>query len=379
MNIGLGLIAADNYFKEGDARKEREYVQAKRDSELSTLGDKTNADRSGYQLRDSQNRANSELLPNQTANAKTRLGLDATELAGQAERQPTEIKTKAAQANIGLANAQNDEANVPSSLQVKNNMLQSQLMTSEADVKTLPGKLQRLAVQGALDQQGQSDVVLGTMGQLIARQDKAGALAFANEIAKQGNILPNTNGKQFTDIVPVRKGQNGAQGDGYLFHTSDGKQVFTPVEAISGAMQKLKSGEYQFIHTNDGSVFAGNKSTGAVQQAYKGDPKALRAQHTPAEIQTMEYLVSKGVAKDTNQAWDMVRSSREKTRNSFITDYVAKNAMNPNDAQKVAQQAGQIYDSLRQNQGPTNEAAKGSNTPAAGTMDPQIKSLLGLP
>jgi hypothetical protein len=82
------------------------------------------------------------------------------------------------------------------------------------------------------------------------------------------------------------------------------------------------------------------------------------------------------VAKDVNQAWDMVRSSREKTRNSFITDFVAKNALNPKDAQAVAQQAGQIYDSLRQNQGPTNA---GSNTPAAGTMDPQIKSLLGLP
>jgi hypothetical protein len=379
MNIGLGLIAADNYFKEGDARKERDYVQAKRDAELSTLGEKTEADRTGYQLRGGQNRANAELLPGQTANAKSRIGLESADLQGQAQRQPDEIKTKNINAGIGLANAENDQANVPSSLQVKNNTLNAQLQTSDATLKQLPMKLQQLATQGVLDQRGQSEVVLGTMGQLIARQDKTGALAFANDIAKVGNILPNTNGKTFTDIVPVRKGQNGAQGDGYIFHTSDGGKVFTPVEAISGAMQKLKSGEYQFIHTNDGSVFAGNKQTGAVSQAHQGDPKVLRGQHTPAEIQTMEYLVSKGVAKDTNQAWDMVRSSREKTRNSFITDYVAKNAMNPNDAQKVAQQAGQIYDSLRQNQGPTNDAAKGSNTPAAGTMDPQIKSLLGLP
>jgi hypothetical protein len=231
-------------------------------------------------------------------------------------------------------------------------------------------------VQGVLDQQGQSAVVLGTIGQLISRKDKAGAINFANEIAKQGNVLPNTNGKTFTDLQEVRKGVNGAQGDGYVFTTKAGERIFTPIEAISGAMGKLKSGEYQFIHTGDGSVYSGNKTTGQVTQAFKGDPRAARAQHTPAEIQTMEYLVSKGVAKDVNQAWDMVRSSREKTRNSFITDFVAKNALNPKDAQAVAQQAGQIYDSLRQNQGPTNA---GSNTPAAGTMDPQIKSLLGLP
>lgn len=378
MNIGLGLLAADQYFKEGDARNERQYVQAKRDAELSTLGDKTEADRSGYQLRDGQNRANTELLPDQTANARTRIGLESVELEGQAERQPDEIKTKNINAGIGLSNAENDQANVPLSLQVRNNTLQGQALTSASELKTLPAKLQQLATQGVLDQRGQSDVVLGTMGQLIARQDKAGALEFANNVAKQGNILPNTNGKQFADIQPVRKGQNGAQGDGYNFVTSDGESRFVPVEAISGAMNKLKAGEYQFI-TSEGSLFAGNKKTGDVKQVYKGDPRAYRSQNTPAEIQTMEYLVSKGVAKDTNAAWEMVRSSREKTRNSFITDFVAKNALNPKDATSVAEQAGVIYDSLRQNAGPSPRPTPGSNTPNPNTIDPEIKSLLGLP
>lgn len=376
MNIGYGLAALDSYYKEGDARKTREYVQAKRDSELSALGDKTDADRSGYQLRSGQNRANTELLPGQTRNAQSRIGLEAADLEGQAQRQPDEIKTKNINAGIGLANAENDQANVPSSLQVKNNTLEGQLMTSEATLKQLPMKLQQLATQGVLDQRGQSDVVLGTMGQLIARQDKAGALSFANDIAKVGNILPNTNGKQFTDIQPVRKGQNGAQGDGYNFVTSDGQSRFVPVEAISGAMGKLKSGEYQFIHTGDGSVYSGNKSTGQITQAYKGDPKAMRAQHTPAEIQTMEYLVSKGVAKDTNQAWDMVRSSREKTRSSFVMDYVSKNALPGADTNKLSDDAGKIYDQLRQNQGAVSTP---SNSPSAGTVDPAIQSLIGIP
>lgn len=377
MNIGYGLAALDSYYKEGDARKERDYVQAKRDSELSTLGDKTEADRSGYQLRGSQNKANAELLPGQTKNTKARIGLESADIEGQAQRQPDEIKSKNTAAKIGLANVENEEANLPSSLQVKNNALQTQLQTSDAQLKQLPMKLQQAATQGVLDQRGQSEVVLGTMGQLIARQDKAGALAFANDIAKVGNILPNTNGKTFTDIIPVRKGQEGAQGDGYVFVTSDGDRKFTPVEAISGAMNKLKSGEYQFIHTSDGSVFAGNKQTGAVSQAHQGDPKAMRSQHTPAEIQTMEYLVSKGVAKDTNAAWEMVRSSREKTRNSFIMEYVGKNAMPGQDPAKLQEQAGSLYDSLRQGQGAATPPP--SNSPSKSTVDPAISSLLGIP
>lgn len=383
MNIGYGLAALDSYYKEGDARKERDYVQAKRDAELSSLGDKTDSERTGYQLRSGQNRANSELLPDQTKNAKSRLGLESVDLQGQAERQPDEIKTKNTNAKIGLANAENDEANLPSSLQVKNNALQSQLLTADATLQQLPQKLQQLAVQGAIDQQGQSDVVLGTMGQLIARQDKAGAINFANEIAKQGNILPNTNGKQFTDIQPVRKGENGAQGDGYNFVTSDGQSRFVPVEAIGGAMQKLKSGKYHFIHTSDGSVYSGNENTGAVTQAYKGDPKAMRGQHTPAEIQSVEWLLA-NVPKYKNNpeaAWESVRSAREKTRTAFIMEYVAKNALPGQDPNKLQQQAGELYDTVRQNQGPMTQP---SNSPSAGKLgsgsyDPQINSLIGIP
>lgn len=377
-NIGLGLLAADQYFKEGDARNERQYVQAKRDAELSTLGDKTAADRSGYQLRDVQNRANTEVLPTQTANAKARLGLDATDMAGEAERKPAEIKTKNINAKIGLANAENDQANVPASLRVKNNVLQTQLQTSDATLKQLPMRLQQLATQGVLDQRGQSEVVLGTMGQLIDRWDKAGALAFANDVAKQGNVLPNSNGKVFTDIVPVRRGQNGAQGDGYNFVTSDGESRFVPVEAISGAMNKLKAGEYQFI-TSEGSLFAGNKKTGDVKQVYRGDPRAYRAQNTPAEIQTMEYLVSRGVAKTPEAAWEQVRSAREKTRSAFIMDYVSKGAGIGSDPYKMSEDAGKIYDALRTNLGPVNPTRTAPRAAPSVSVDPQIRDLLGIP
>ena len=386
MNLGLGLIAANSYFKEGDAQKTRDYEQSKRDAEVLSLGDKTAAERSGHQLRNDQNTAAREILPTQTANSKTRLGLDSTDLTGQADRQPTDLKTKGIQSTMGLIDVQAAQTNQPQQHQVKSNQLEAAGLQSADDVKQLPGKLARAATQGTLDGQGQSDVVLGTMGQLIGRQDKAGAISFANEIAKNSNLLPNTNGKTFSDIVPVRKGENGAQGDGYNFITSDGQAKFVPVEAIAGAQEKLKSGKYNFIHNRDGSVFSGNENTGAVKQVYQGDSTAQKNQHTPAEVQTMQWLITNKVAKDATGAWGMVRSAREKTRNSFIMDYSAKNAMPGQDGNKIAADAGAIYDQVQLSIGSPNRRPPGldnatSNTVANPTMetDPQIKSLLGLP
>lgn len=380
MNIGLGLQAADAFFKADDARKTREYTQALRDAELSGLPDRTNAERSGYRLRAGQNQAGLDMLPQETENKRSRLTLESGDLAGQKERQPVEQQTKTVQANMGLSNAQNDQANLPKTQAVKNNAVQSQFLQSNADLDLLPDKLEAAAVQGVLSKQGQTDMVVGTLGQLIARQDKEGALRFANNVAKRTKLIPTSNGKNFTDIRPVRGGPNG---DGYIFVTEDGQENFVPVQAIKGAMDKLKSGEYQFIHDNYGNVYAGNKATGSVTQTHQGDPNLRRAQHNPADVQSAEWLM-KNVPRYANNpelAWDAVRSSKEKTRTSFIMDYVAKNALPGQDTNQLADTAGKVYDALRQNQGPTaapsNSATGG--TLGSGTYDPRINSLIGVP
>lgn len=373
MNLGLMAVAANAGMEADRRQKVFDYDQKKRESELSLLDDRTAADRTGYQLRSAQNQQGLDLLPGDTENKKTAQ------------------KTAGIKASMGLADAENDQANHPKTLQIRNNALEGQLMTSNAELAALPGKLQQAAVQGVLNQQGQADVVLGTLGQLIARNDKDSAIRFANQVAQMPNVLPNTNGKPLADIKGVRKGdvigkdQSGsdvtAQGDGYLFVTNDGQAHFNPVTTISAAMNKLKSGEYQFIHTNDGSVYSGNKQTGAVNQVHQGDSKALRAQHTPAEVQTMEWLIGKGVARDANAAWDMVRSAREKTRNSFIMDYVGKNALPNQSAAQLAdlqRKAGDVYDQLRPGQGPVNPAPAPNAAPS-NAVDPQIRNLLGIP
>lgn len=362
--------------------KDNNYRSLKMESELSMLPDRTNAERSGYQLRNDQNTANRGLLPAQTANATTRLGLEESDLGGLVERKPAELETKGIQADMGLSEAQFAKTNQPAQQGVKKNQLYSASLAAADEVKNLPAKLQRAAVQGVLDQQGQSDMVLGTMGQLISRQDKAGVIAFANSVAKQGNLLPNTNGKTFTDVVPVRKGEGGATGDGYNFVSTDGASTFVPVEAIAGATNKLKTGKYDFIHTKDGSVFAGNQSTGEVKQAHQGDVQAGRNQNTPAEVQTMQWLITNKVAKDASGAWEMVRSAREKTRSTFIQDYVLKSAGMGKDANKLSDDAGEIFDRLQKTPngkvpGLDSLTSKADGNPAPDS-DPQIRALLGM-
>ena len=180
MNLGLGLVAADQYFKEGDARNVRDYEQRKRAAELSTLDDRVAAERTGFQLRAGQNQQGLDLIPGDTAIKQT------------------QQKTSGIQAGMGLSNAQNEQSNLPQTQEVKNNTLQGQVLQSRADLELLPEKIRQASVSGQLSGQGQSDMVLGTLGQLIAGQDKDGALNFANRIAKAAM----TEGLAFRDGLP---------------------------------------------------------------------------------------------------------------------------------------------------------------------------------
>lgn len=378
MNLGLMATAANAGMKADRDQQVFDYEQKKRESELSLLDDKTAADRSGYQL----------------DAARKRVGLDLVSDPDYANTFKSNLKTANIRADLGLADAQNDQTNHQQTLQIKNNNLQGDLMTSNAELADLSRKLQQASVQGVLSQQGQADVVLGTLGQLIARKDKDAALRFANEIAKQPNVLPGTNGKPLSDIIEVRKGQvigKGAggqditaQGDGYVFVNSDGQAHFNPVEAISGAMQKLKSGEYQFIHTNDGSVYSGNKQTGAVTQVHQGNPKInMLGDRRPREIQLFEFY--KGLGYDQEGALAKVKELGHKSRQQFEADAL-KDALTTSMGRTPEEKAANAYAMVKraadmvygptQGQGAPNAAPRITSAPS---IDPKIRELLGIP
>jgi hypothetical protein len=362
MNIGAGLAALDEYYKEGDRRQVRDYNQRIREADLSILDDRTAATRSGYRDTQEVNAARARLRPGETANALTALGLKTADLAGEAERKSDEIATKNIQARIALDTTQNAHTNLPISLAIQNNTLQGQLETSKAHLANLPGKLQQAALQGVLDQQGQRDVVVGTLGQLLARGDKASALRFSNEVAKQSNVLPNTNGLTFTNIV---EGRGGLYGEGYSFVTADGQSKFVPAQAIAGAMQKLKSGKYKFIERGDGSIFAGDESTGRGSLVQDGDP-ALAARknsaNTPASVQEAEWVMRNKDNPEAMKAWETVRASRG-GRKEFVQALMAKGVMGNETQAELASKAnmyGSLFDEITK--------AKGGGAPQPGQL-----------
>lgn len=386
-NTTAALAAADAYFKEGDARKEREYTQALRDADLSTLDDSTKARRTALQARTVQDQTTINTQPQREAEVKNQLDIATARSNGLKGRIPVENQTADINARIGLDSAKNTEANLPVTHDIGNTALKIQQMTGQAQYDMLPEKLKQAKIQGLIDEKGQSDVVLATMGDLLKGANKAGAIDFANKIAKTKGLLPGTDNQEVSDIQMVDKGQDPTAPDGGYRLVFKGGQApaVIPVGAIRNAMDKMKTGEYQFIKGDDGSVFAGNKKTGHGNLVVQGDPRVLgakHAQHTPAELQIWDRLKSTGVARNDAEAWQMVRSARQKTRQEFIFDFVTKNSGMGKAGKELADEAGSVFDHINKQlggpYGPNQTMTPGlSNAGRTGSIDPTALSLIG--
>lgn len=321
MALNLGLAAADSYFKADDARVLREqqrerfgWDKQRAESELSTLPDRTEAAKSGYQLQTAQNKANLDLVPNQAAVAKA---------------------------------------------------------LSEFSVEELPSKIAQLRQQRIFSDVDAQSAGIAKLADLIQMGDPTQITSYLNAWRKT-----NPSGVK-ADVAQVG------------FTKDDkGENVFVALDAQGNPLMQMSAGQIQRVRDSigktdlkvlkPGDTLVGVKNGRATPMASGPvDPllaKSVGKQNQPAEIQTMNWLIENNVAKDQKQAWEMVRSSREKTRSSFVLDYVSKNAMPGQDPKKVADQGGRIYDELQR-----VNSSQQSNSPAATTLDPRVNSLIGLP
>ena len=157
MDITGGLIALDSYYKAGDARREREYLQARRDAELSLLPDKIEADRSGYVDTTEENKARSTLRPQRTANQQTQLGLDTNDLASRVKSQPDELNTR------------EDAAKIDS-------------MLKKFSADQLPQVIGQMRIQGAIDEATARTTVFLKLDELIRTGDSQSIVNFINGV-----------------------------------------------------------------------------------------------------------------------------------------------------------------------------------------------------
>lgn len=122
------------------------------------------------------------------------------------------------------------------------------------------------------------------------------------------------------------------------------------------------------------------------QERFKTDEKVrgkkelrdagIGSSEDPADVRTAKWLVGQGVAKNTAEAWDLVRGARAKSRQDFALDYaksVLSNQRNDFGSDKVAPQAAlqqglELYDGMN-NSSRSSAGAKAAPAPAVGTVD----------
>ena len=358
MNLGYGLAALDSYYKEGDARVQRERAtqrydveRKKAEAELSVLPDRTEADRTGAQLRTKQNTANLGLVDAQTQNAKDRLTLEQGDLQGKLERQPDEQAAAANKAEIAKT-------------------------LSEFEVADLPRVIAEKKRAGVFSEVDAGTTAIAKLADLIKVGDSNQVITFMNSM----NDI-NEPGKRKAPVAAVGITTDEKTGEKvFVANDASGKPV---MRLSQSQMQRIRDSigktEYKTVNAGDSLVALKDGKATPVYTAPESD-KSKATKQGPLE-RDVNYLTSAhGMSKD--QALAHLNSAKTMSREQFILKSVQDSiAMGNKPSEADVSNFGTLYDSARRSASPglSNATGAQSNTSAAPTMDPQIRSLLGLP
>ncbi len=400
MNLAMGLQAADEYFREGDRRKVREYQQALRDSEMSLLPDRAESLRSGYRDTTETNAARAKMRPGQTDLSMAQTGLDQANVSSATARQPMESETAATNAAAANSTAKFSLSQLPVNQQTATNNNALAKSNSEAslaqapDVQAasasmakvnaavagekanqIPQMLSSMKVKGALSGEEERDAILSTLARRLRSNDATGSLEFANQIAQIPGIMPSTNGKVFTSIQAVTDGTDasGQKGPGYVFKTQDGQQAFITSKTMVDAYQRtLGNPKFGFLHDKDtGEVIRTNPQTGEAAVVREAQPGRVRGvDKMPSDQKMIQFYMANGM--DFAQASKKIGTQKEPGRLAFIAKRLE---LIPSPTEADVEKASNLYE---MSQGEKRPAAP-SNSAAPSKVDPRLNSLLGIP
>ena len=216
------------------------------------------------------------------------------------------------------------------------------------EVPTGPQAMQFAAVMRKHQKEGAEDAL-----SLANAGDKAGALKVWNE-----------NGDhRFKDLelVPA-KSALGTPSYQVIGITPDGKRVevlpqgMTAFDAMLSLQSGIKVAELAMQKADkesdnarqDKALNENVRHNKAIEGIQSAAARKTAASSSPAQVQTAEWLVKNKVAKDLTQAWEMVGTSKEKSRESAIQDIAAKMlASGLVSAEKATADATSVVDSIR--------------------------------
>ncbi len=359
MNLRYGLAALDSYFKEGDARQLREradqrfdWERQKAQSELSLLGDKAASERSQYQNTVAENTARAELRPQETANKKTQLGIDAVAAGRAAKRQP------------GLEDAKDSEATATAGAAQVKAALQG------VEVERIPSMVADAKMKGAINDATSMNLVGSTIADLIDSGNQAGLVKLLNA-QKQYAGDPKT--AALPDVASVAKARD-ANGQEMLVLKDDTGNVIMsrPVSIYQAARDSLKKQEVKEVKEGHSLVSVRGNTVTPLYTAPPSD-SSRAAKMGPLERDVNYLVAGHGMSKD--QALAHLKSTNDMSRNNFILKSVENSqAMGKKVTDADIAQFGAIYDRAKQSTGARAPAA--GNRPAV--TDPTVKQYLGM-
>lgn len=340
--LGLGLIAADQYFKEGDARVQRgresqrfDWERQRAESELSTLPDKTEADRSGYQLRNKQNTANIGLSDVQTENAKKKLELEGAGLDAAKDRQPLEQAAALNGAEIAKT-------------------------LSEFQLQDLPRVIAEKKRAGVFSDADSSVAAIGKLAELIKLGDQGQVISFMN--AMNDTRDPGQR-KPPVAVVGIEQDKKTGEKVFVAKDANGGIVSQVPQSHMQAVMNSLGKSEFKTVNAGDSLVQIKNGQATPVYTAPES-AKSTAAKQGPLE-RDVNYLVTQhGMSKD--QALAHLNSAKTMTREQFVLNALKEKAASSygyKPTQKDADDFGAVYDSVRRG----NASGQQSNgAPATG-------------
>lgn len=314
-------------------------------SDLALLPEKEEAERTSHRLKGQQNTQALGLVDLQADNLRKRLELEGMGLDSAKSLQPMESATK-------FNKAQVDQA------------------LSAYDVTDLPRKLAEKKMQGALSEADFAIAHFAKLAQIIRMGDSNQALSYINAV---NDTLPPEKQKGRAASLQVQQGPQGEKilvakdAQGNITHQISSRHL----EQAAGLVGNGAKTEYKTINAGDSLVAIKGGQATPIYTAPETE-KSAAAKMGPTE-RDVEYLV-RAHGMTPQQALSQLTSSKNMSRQQFVQKMIAeKSASNYNykPSQQDIAEFNRLYEDIQR------EPASNSSTQT--TLDPKIKSLIGIP
>lgn len=350
--FGLGLMAADSAIRENQAIEQRGqqterfgWEKKRAEADLSTLDDRAGAQRAQAQLQAKQAQAGLGLVDQKTKNDASQLSLDAVRLDGAKARQPMEIAAEADKAKVGE-------------------------LLAGFDLESTPQKIAQAKAQGVLSQ---ADVYVTSISKLVELMD-------SNDT---GQVIKFMNGMNDAGVLAAKHAPVAKVG---IQKGADGRSLFIALDAQGNTvasmnvddMKRVKesAGKSTFEKVNAGDSLVkiqGGQATPVFTAPESERTRAARTAGTGPLERDVSYLVN-AHGMTQQQALAHLNQAKSMSREQFILKGVQdKQAMGKKASEQDIEELGGLYDRA------SGREAKPSNSPSLGNVDPQIRSLIGIP